>query len=50
MKSSRLRSRNRWGPLIQTGQLLWPVPVLAGGGIALVAVGLWLNRKRRHDA
>ena len=38
------------GTLIQTGQLLWPVPVLAGGGIALVAVGLWLSRKRRHDA
>ena len=36
--------------LIQTGQLLWPVPVLAGGGIALVAVGLWLSWKRRHDA
>ena len=36
--------------LIQTGQLLWPVPVLAGGGIALVAAGLWLSRKRRHDA
>ena len=38
------------GTLIQTGQLLWPVPVLAGGGIALVAAGLWLSRKRRHDA
>ena len=38
------------GTLIQTGQRLWPVPVLAGGGIALVAVGLWLSRKRRHDA
>ena len=38
------------GTLIQTGQLLWPVPVLAGGGIALVAVGVWLSRKRRHDA
>ena len=24
--------------------------VLAGGGIALVAVGVWLSRKRRHDA
>ena len=36
--------------LIQTGQLLWPVPVLAGGGIALVAAGLWLSWKRRHDA
>ena len=36
--------------LPQTGQLNWPVPVLAGGGIALVAVGLWLSRKRRHDA
>ena len=38
------------GTLIQTGQLLWPVPVLAGGGIALMAAGLWLSRKRRHDA
>ena len=38
------------GTLIQTGQLLWPVPVLAGGGIALVAAGLWLSWKRRHDA
>ena len=36
--------------LPQTGQLNWPVPVLAGGGIALVAAGLWLSRKRRHDA
>ena len=36
--------------LPQTGQLNWPVPVLAGGGIALVAAGLWLGRKRRHDA
>ena len=36
--------------LIQTGQLLWPVPVLAGCGLALVAAGLWLSRKRRHDA
>ena len=36
--------------LIQTGQLNWPVPVLAGGGIARVAAGLWLSWKRRHDA
>mgnify|MGYP002226451108 CR=1 FL=1 len=50
MKSSRLRRPEPVGTLIQTGQLLWPVPVLAGGGIALVAAGLWLSRKRRHDA
>lgn len=33
--------------LIQTGQLLWPVPVLAGCGIGLVAMGLWLHRRKR---
>lgn len=32
--------------LIQTGQLNWPVPVLAGAGVLLIAVGvLCLNRK-----
>lgn len=34
--------------LIQTGQLLWPVPVLAGCGLGLLALGLWLSR--RHHA
>lgn len=33
--------------LIQTGQLLWPVPVLAGCGLALLAAGSWL-RRRKH--
>ena len=33
--------------LIQTGQLFWPVPVLAGCGLGLLAVSLWL-RRRRH--
>ena len=35
--------------LIQTGQLLWPVPVLAGCGLALLAVSLWLGRHRRRE-
>lgn len=36
--------------LIQTGQLNWPVPVLAGSGTVLVAVGLYLvSRSRRRD-
>lgn len=35
------------GTLIQTGQLNWPVPVLAGLGAALIALGFALLRKRR---
>lgn len=31
------------GTLPQTGQLNWPVPVLAGSGVLLFAVGWWLN-------
>ena len=33
--------------LIQTGQLIWPIPVLAGGGMILIAVGIVLLRKKR---
>lgn len=33
--------------LPQTGQLWWPVPVLALGGLALVAIGLKLRSKKR---
>ena len=37
--------------LIQTGQLIWPIPVLAGGGILLFATG-WIlffgKRKNNH--
>ncbi len=36
------------GTLIQTGQLNWPVPVLAGLGAALIALGCVLLRKRRN--
>lgn len=36
--------------LVQTGQLNWPVPVLAGSGTVLVAVGLYrVSRSRRRD-
>lgn len=35
--------------LPQTGQLKWPVPVLAVSGMALFAVGLRLTRRKRHE-
>ena len=35
--------------LPQTGQLKWPVPVLAVSGMVLFAVGLWLTRRNRHE-
>ena len=33
--------------LAQTGQLMWPIPVLAVGGILFLAVGIVLLRKKR---
>ena len=37
--------------LIQTGQLIWPIPVLAVGGMLLIAVGITvLQRKRKTNA
>lgn len=33
--------------LPQTDQLWWPVPLLSGGGIALIAAGVWFHRKER---
>ncbi len=33
--------------LIQTGQLIWPITVLAGGGMILIAVGIVLLQKKR---
>ena len=33
--------------LIQTGQLMWPIPVLAVSGMLLVAVGITLLKKKR---
>ena len=33
--------------LIQTGQLMWPIPVLAVGGMILIAVGITLLKKKR---
>ena len=35
--------------LAQTGQLIWPIPVLAFMGIALIAVGSTLLRKKREE-
>ena len=34
--------------LPQTGQLNWPVPVLAGGGLLLMIVGYLLLREKKH--
>ena len=31
-------------PLIQTGQLWWPVPVLLAGGLLLIVLGLIRRR------
>ena len=33
--------------LIQTGQLIWPIPVLSIGGMLLIAVGITLLQKKR---
>lgn len=33
--------------LIQTGQLIWPIPVLALGGTLLIAAGIVILRKKR---
>lgn len=38
-----------YGRLPQTGQLRWPVPVLAVTGLVLAALGVWLMRRRTHD-
>ena len=35
--------------LIQTGQLIWPIPVLALSGLLLIAVGVTLLRKTEDD-
>lgn len=34
--------------LPQTGQLNWPVPVLAAGGLLLMVVGYLLQREKKH--
>jgi hypothetical protein len=33
--------------LIQTGQLMWPIPVLAVGGMLFMTVGILLLQKKR---
>lgn len=35
--------------LIQTGQLMWPIPVLAGSGMLLLALGIALLQKKRNS-
>jgi hypothetical protein len=32
--------------LIQTGQRVWPIPVLAAGGMLLIALGIALLQKK----
>lgn len=36
-------------PLIQTGQLNWPVPVMAGLGVLLFALGWIMRSTKRHE-
>ena len=36
------------GTLIQTGQLNWPIAVLAAAGGVLIALGWVILRKKRH--
>ena len=35
--------------LIQTGQLTWPIPLLAIGGMLFIAVGIMLLQKKRKE-
>lgn len=35
--------------LPQTGQTNWPVPVLGGAGLMLIAIGLWLTGRNRRE-
>ena len=38
-----------WNQLPQTGQLWWPVPVLACAGLGCIAVGLFRRREARDE-
>lgn len=43
---------NTAGTLVQTGQLNWPVPLLAGGGLGLFALGwalVFIKRKKQEN-
>ena len=35
--------------IVQTGQLWWPVPALAGGGILLLGIGAALRKKEDEE-
>ena len=37
------------GDLPQTGQLWWPVPMLAGAGVLLLLAGLIQRRRGEYD-
>ncbi|HAP78795.1 MAG TPA: hypothetical protein DCQ78_01135, partial [Ruminococcus sp.] len=37
------------GKLPQTGQLWWPVPLLAGGGILFIAIGLRIRSRKENE-
>lgn len=38
------------GTVSQTGQLNWPVPVLAGAGLSVLATGMWLMLRKKKDS
>jgi len=37
-------------PIPQTGQLWWPVPVMAGFGLLLIVMGVYFRRSGRNEA
>lgn len=37
------------GSLLQTGQLNWPIPVLAGAGCLFLLVGAWMMRRKEEE-
>ena len=46
---SKIDLTQKPGSLIQTGQLKWPVPVLAGAGVLLTLAGVRMSRKRKKE-
>ncbi len=38
------------GSLLQTGQLNWPIPVLAIAGLLMVGFGFWMSRRKEENA
>lgn len=44
--TNKTRKRRR---LPKTGEIVWPTYALAGGGLALIAAGYWVRKRRKKD-